>query len=116
MTSVSEELAQLKHEATALLSEISRDASALDKKKAKYSKLSSQIRSLKQTRSPDNPQVTDHAVLRYLERVKGFDIAAVRKEMLTPEVTSAIRVGAVSLKRDGVEYVLQDGMVITVLE
>jgi hypothetical protein len=58
------------------------------------------------------PAVTDHAVLRYLERVKGFDIEAVRSEIAT---ICALAGGAKSLLRDGVRYELgTDGKVITV--
>jgi hypothetical protein len=34
------------------------------------------------TRPAPQPKVSSHAVLRYLERVKGMDIEAIEKEML----------------------------------
>jgi hypothetical protein len=58
--------------------------------------------------------VTDHAVLRYLERVKGFDIAAVRREMLTPGVVAALKAKATAVIIDGVRFQVTDGTIITV--
>lgn len=43
---------------------------------------------------PIEPYVSDHAVIRYFERVYGLDIAALRAEILTPEVKAAILAGA----------------------
>lgn len=42
--------------------------------------------------------ITDHAVIRYLERVKGIDIAAVRQEMRTVGLEAAIAIGADTVK------------------
>lgn len=56
--------------------------------------------------------VTDHAVLRYLERVKGVDIDAVRVE-LGHIVDKAIEAGAGAAIVDGVKYVLNDKTIVT---
>lgn len=37
--------------------------------------------------------ITDHAVLRYLERVKGVDIDAVRAEMQSAALDAAVKIG-----------------------
>jgi hypothetical protein len=37
--------------------------------------------------------ISDHAVLRYLERVKGIDMAKVRDEMQTPALEKAAQFG-----------------------
>lgn len=63
---------------------------------------------------PPPPLVTDHAVLRYLERVYGVDIDALRAriERITAEARAQ---GARGLNSDGVAYQLsQGGRVITV--
>jgi hypothetical protein len=57
--------------------------------------------------------VTDHAVLRYLERVKGIDIEAARQE-LGHVVDRAVELGAGAAIIDGVRYVLSDRTVVTV--
>lgn len=41
--------------------------------------------------------ISDHAVLRYLERIKGIDIDAIRAEMATPGVEVAPRLGCVTV-------------------
>lgn len=56
--------------------------------------------------------VTDHAVLRYLERAKGIDIAAIRDE-LGHVVDKAIEMGAGAAVVDGVKYVLNDRTIVT---
>lgn len=57
--------------------------------------------------------VTDRAVLRYLERAKGIDIAAIRDE-LGHVVDKAIEMGAGAAIVDGVKYVLDDRTIVTV--
>lgn len=56
--------------------------------------------------------VTDHAVLRYLERVKGIDIDAVRNE-LGQVVDTAVRMGAGAAVVDGIKYVLNERTIVT---
>lgn len=56
--------------------------------------------------------VTDHAVLRYLERAKGMDIAAIRDE-LGHIVDKAIEMGAGAAVVDGVKYVLDGRTIVT---
>jgi hypothetical protein len=57
--------------------------------------------------------VTDHAVLRYLERVKGIDIEAVRLEV-GHVVDRAVEMGAGAAIVDGVRYVLNERTIVTV--
>ncbi len=57
--------------------------------------------------------VTDHALLRYLERAKGIDIDAIRDE-LGHVVDKAIEMGAGAAVVDGVKYILRERSVITV--
>ncbi|MDJ1463426.1 hypothetical protein [Nitratireductor sp. GZWM139] len=49
--------------------------------------------------------VTDHAVLRYLERAHGLDVEAVRRH-LAGRVLRGARLGAVSVKIENVKLVL----------
>jgi hypothetical protein len=44
------------------------------------------------------PRVSDHAVIRYLERRYDFDFEHVRKELLTPTVIEAMEAGIESVK------------------
>lgn len=60
------------------------------------------------------PRVTDHAVLRFLERVRGVDVQAVRRE-IQDVCASAVGTGAVCVKALGVKFELDHhGNVLTV--
>lgn len=60
--------------------------------------------------------VSDHAVLRYLERVKGVDIEAIRAELASPAVDTAVAIGCDTVKRgDGSRLKLVGHVVQTVL-
>lgn len=56
--------------------------------------------------------VTDHAVLRHLERVQGIDVEAIRRE-LGFKVDAAIEAGAVATVSDGIRYVLIENRLIS---
>lgn len=60
--------------------------------------------------------VSDHAVLRYLERVKGVDVERIRAEMNSPAPALADTFGApVLIGRDGERLVIREGVVTTVI-
>lgn len=64
-------------------------------------------------------RVSDHAVLRYLERVGGFEIERLRQELAT-RVASSVTRGAHTVLIDGHRFVLKEGtgelIVATVLD
>lgn len=63
-------------------------------------------------------EVTDHAVLRYLERAHGLDVDAVRRH-LAERAVNAARLGAVAVTIENVKLVLiasrPDGCTTTVV-
>jgi hypothetical protein len=60
--------------------------------------------------------ISDHAVLRYLERVRGIDIEAVRAEMTSPAIDVAASIGCTTVKMgNGARLKLQGDVVSTVL-
>jgi hypothetical protein len=60
--------------------------------------------------------ISDHACIRYLERVKGVDMDALRAEMMTPALAKADEFGApVLVGRHGERMVIQNGVVVTVI-
>lgn len=60
--------------------------------------------------------ISDHAVLRYLERVKGIDMAAIRAEMRSPALETARDFGApVVIGRNGERLIIENGVVVTVI-
>lgn len=59
--------------------------------------------------------VTDHAVIRYLELVYGFNVDFFRNRI--DELTKAgIEEGATGVIADGAKFVIRDGRVISVIE
>lgn len=69
----------------------------------------------KPKRTISEAQVSDHAVLRYLERVKGINIQAIRNEILTPNRVQLMAHGCKSIKGNVYELVIKNFTVITVL-
>lgn len=59
------------------------------------------------------PIVSDHAVLRFLERCHGLDVEAIRAEM-RHAVETGVRFGASAVICDGVKFVLREETVVTV--
>lgn len=61
-------------------------------------------------------EISDHAVIRYLERVKGVDIAALRAEMQSPALAVADDFGCpVVIGKNGERLVVRNGVVVTVI-
>ncbi len=76
--------------------------------------LSQQIKSLQ---SPSLPTISDHAILRYLERVKGIDIESIRMEILSPELMKIITTLGGTGKYPDKDYklILKDNKIITIV-
>lgn len=66
------------------------------------------------------PRVSDHALLRFIERAGGLDIEALRAELarsLARATTSAALIGTqdFTVRADGLTYVVRNGIVVTIL-
>lgn len=59
------------------------------------------------------PTVSDHALLRYIERVCGVDIEALKDELLTDAVVLAIKSGATGVKTPHGTMVIKGSTVVT---
>lgn len=57
--------------------------------------------------------VTDHALVRYLERVKGMDVEAIRR-MIGRKVDRGVKQGASGVISGGMVYKLQGRTVVTI--
>jgi hypothetical protein len=58
--------------------------------------------------------VTDHAVIRYLERVRGLDVEAIRAE-IAAECSAAVAVGATRLRRGDLDYRIRGKSITTIV-
>jgi chromosome segregation ATPase len=64
-----------------------------------------------------SPIVSEHALLRYLERVKGVDLEALKTEILTKKTIEMIEFARnCTVKGDSYSLVVKDGVVITVTD
>lgn len=61
-----------------------------------------------------NHPVTDHAVLRYLERAMGVDVEGIRRQ-IHEACRTGISVGAVSVKHGDVRFTIAGGRVTTTM-
>lgn len=59
------------------------------------------------------PYISDHAVLRYLERRHGIDMDLIRAEMTSETLSVAVDMGAISVSVPGGELRLQGSTVVT---
>lgn len=61
-------------------------------------------------------KISDHALLRYLERVKGIDLEEARREMRCPALLAAIEMGARTvIHGSGARFKISGDTVVTVL-
>ena len=58
------------------------------------------------------PHVTDHALVRYLERVKGLDVETIRQH-IAKLCAPCVAAGARTMHAEGVRFELGTGKVIT---
>lgn len=77
------------------------------------------VQSLKQKMATVNagkPIITDHAVVRYLERVKGMNIAEVEKEILSEATIELVKKfeGVGTFPCDGFRIVVKNNVVVTI--
>lgn len=60
--------------------------------------------------------ISDHAIIWWLERVKGIDMERVRAEMDCPALSVADAFGApVVIGRNGERYVVRNGIIVTTI-
>lgn len=104
----SEALKSLKQEHSSLSSEIS-------KKEKLLNSINQEIAEL----STNQIIISEHAILRYLERVLGVDIELVKKEILTSDLEKKIEVlgnGTYPIQDGLFKAKVRNGTIITILE
>ncbi len=67
-------------------------------------------------RQKNGVNVSDHALIRYLERRFKLDLDGLRAEILTPERISAIKAGAGRISVDGLKFIVKDNTIVTVVD
>lgn len=59
--------------------------------------------------------ITDHALLRYLERVQGIDMGEVRSQIAKAVAVAEEHEGCTGVVSDGFSYKIQNGAITTVI-
>ena len=70
----------------------------------------------KRLRPGSQPRMSDHALLRFMERTMGLDVEGLRVRLMTEDVKSAIRMGASTVTVEGIRFKIQDNAIVTVLD
>ena len=70
----------------------------------------------KRRRGAVEPRLSDHAIIRFLERSMGIDIDQVRARILNDKVRAAIKSGASAVTVDGTRLKVSDNVIVTVLD
>jgi hypothetical protein len=98
--------AEIEAQVSSLRAEISRQTQHLNTIKNEVER--------RNTPAPE-PRVSDHALLRYMERVMGLPVEDIRNSILTPAVSAAIQAGASGVQLGGVKFVVKGCTIVTAL-
>jgi len=82
----------------------------------KISNIDHQISSMKKSHKLNKTGITDHALLRYLERIHGFDVEEIRKELMTDSLRKCLqtyKTGKVT--ENGITYIFRDNAIVTIM-
>lgn len=72
---------------------------------------------LKALEADAEPKVSEHALLRYLERVKGIELDTIVQEILSPSHLSIIRAAPnCTINVKGIKFIVKNGTVVTTLD
>jgi seryl-tRNA synthetase len=95
---------------------------SIDEKQAEASKLKKEMGQIKQqidnikSKTDGKIVVSEHAMLRYIERILGIDLDELQKKILDEEDAKTIRaLGNCTYPKDGFKLKIKDGTVVTVL-
>jgi uncharacterized coiled-coil DUF342 family protein len=80
------------------------------------SKIDRQISNIRKSHKSNKTGITDHALLRYLERIHGFDTEEVRKKLMTDSLRKCMetyKTGKVT--ENSITYIFRDNVVVTIM-
>jgi hypothetical protein len=69
----------------------------------------------RRSRPTEDVRITDHALLRYVERVFKIDVDALRRQILTDGVVKGIEHGASTITVNGIQFRVKDRSIVTVI-
>lgn len=107
------QLAAVDGELEAMKTEIANKQREFERKKEIAASLKVKI---KKCSTPHKPRVSEHALVRYFERVKGFNMEEVTQEILSEPVLNLVEKlgGSGTYPNKGFSVVMKDNMVVTI--
>ena len=60
--------------------------------------------------------ITDHALMRYMQRVHNINVEKYREEMHSDEIEAMVKAGAQTVKIDGFTFICKEGRIVTTYE
>lgn len=106
-------IAELQAESARIEALIGSTEAALGDLRARLNEIRSEL--AQRLRPATEPRVSDHALLRFIERTLDVDIEAIRASILTDAVKSALRAGATAITVADIKMLAKDGVLVTVL-
>lgn len=108
-------LKEAKEDQGLLHQRLSNAHAAYTEKTKEVNKLKNQLSAIQKSKA-GKIKVTEHAILRYLERVEELDIAAVEQQIVTPELIemTATLGGSGKYPINGFLVVMKKGVVVTI--
>jgi predicted transcriptional regulator len=98
--------------------ELMKDVTELDRRRERIEKQRKELKAkIKQMEASDNIVVTEHAILRYLERIMNIDIEELRAEILTDKTRQQIKTlgnGRYPLEKGG-KAVVKNNSIVSVI-
>lgn len=113
-------ISDLEPSSGALAGEIAKLDARVSSIRAEWSRQTTHMNTIKNelerrlTPAPE-PRISDHALLRYIERVLNIDVDELRSEILTKSVVQAIQAGATAVTVNGVKFVVNGVTIVTTL-
>lgn len=114
MSTDSMSISQLQAESDRLQSLVGQIQLQLSDAQASLSSVRAELQ--KRLRPQPEPRISDHALLRYLERVMNVDIKAVQARIMTDKVKAAILAGASSVIVAGAKFKIANNTVVTIID
>jgi DNA gyrase/topoisomerase IV subunit A len=104
---------QLQQESARIESQISELERTVADLRASFGTIRSEL--AKRLRPSPEPRCSEHALLRFIERVYGVNIDAARAEIMTPAVVAALKAGVTAVTVKGVKMLAKEGVIVTVV-
>jgi len=107
-------ISELEQEAARLAKDITALELQLGQARATFQTLNAEI--ARRKRPAPEPRLSDHALLRYLERIKGVDVEGARREIMTPGIVAAVKAMATSVIVNGARFLVKEGAIVTIMD